>query len=332
MPCERVTPLVLPLGDSILLLLFLGRTAFGGGTVALEPSEKFLFARKHIASFIAQRTDDLIARLGKPRHAMRRASIFFLVSAFAAPIEDRGAALFPVAHGVPVAGFVGAQALIGTEAGVAPELGNLVKAGINPSGDALPFRIARSNQQDIAAGLDVANEGADAVRGIRGNEGLLGKDVLKLLVIFVGEGEVVRFFDLEAALISLANAAAARAFHAVEQIFFGAGQVGAVGSEVFGFESRGFAVLKSEVRIGDFQMQALEIVPRKLFEGLERGAPRDAGIEIEADIRSRPAGKRTAQNLHAELREREAGEVSAYFARLAQLGQNGLRVLRLGDE
>src|ERR1700686_1423082 len=104
MPCERVMPLVHPLGYFILLLLFFGRTAFGRRTVALQPSEKFLLARKHVASFIAQRAYDLIARLGEPGHAMRRASVLFFVSAFAAPVEDRGAALLPVAHGIPMAG------------------------------------------------------------------------------------------------------------------------------------------------------------------------------------------------------------------------------------
>src|ERR1700686_943550 len=202
MPCEPVMPLVLPLGYLFFALiyfiplLFLGRSAFGGGTVALQPSQKFLLARKHVASFVTQRAYDLVTRLGKPGHAMRGASIFFFVSAFATPIEDGSAALFPVAHGVPVAGFVGAQVLIGTKAGVAPELGDLVEAGINSSGDALPFRIARSNQQDIAARLDVANQGAHALHGIGGDEGLFGKDVLELLVIFVGEGEVVRLFNL----------------------------------------------------------------------------------------------------------------------------------------
>src|SRR5260370_26306795 len=115
MPCERVMPLVHPLGDSILLLLFFGRTAFGRRTVALQPSEKFLLARKHVASLVAQRAYDLITRLGEPGHAMRRAAVLFLVSAFAAPVEDGGAALFPVAHGVPVACFVGTQALMRTE-------------------------------------------------------------------------------------------------------------------------------------------------------------------------------------------------------------------------
>jgi len=106
---------------------------------------------------------------------MRRASIFFLISAFAAPVEDGGATLFPVAHGIPVAGFVGAQALIGTEAGVAPEFGDLVEAGIDSGGNALPFRIARSNQQDIAARLYVANQGADTLHGIGGDEDCLAK-------------------------------------------------------------------------------------------------------------------------------------------------------------
>src|SRR5208282_6423524 len=129
----------------LFFALFFGRAAFGGGTVALQPSEKFLFARKHVARLVAQLAYNLITGLGEPGHAMRRAAVFFLVSPFAAPVEDRGAALFPVAHRVPVAGFVGAQALIRTEAGVAPELGDLVEAGIDSGGDALPLRIARSN-------------------------------------------------------------------------------------------------------------------------------------------------------------------------------------------
>src|SRR5258708_28913156 len=79
-------------------------------------------------------------------------------------------------------------------------------------------------------------------------------------------------------------------------------------------------------------MQALEIIPGELLQGFERGTARDAGTEIEADIRSRPSGKRTAQNFHAELRECEAGEVSEDVAFFAQLGQNGQRVPRLGDE
>src|SRR6202790_4816066 len=205
MPCERVMPLVHPLGDSILFLflVFFGRTAFDRRTVALQPSEKFLLARKHVASFIAQRTYDLITRLGEPGHAMRGASVLFFVSAFAAPVKDGGAALFPVAHGIPVTGLVGAQVLIGTKAGVAPELGDLVESGIDSSSDALPFRIARSNQQDIAAGLDVANESADALHGIGGNERLFGKDVLKLLVIFVGESEGARLLDLSGARFRL---------------------------------------------------------------------------------------------------------------------------------
>src|ERR1019366_8023731 len=122
--------------------LFFRRTAFGAGTTALQPSEKLLFASEHVASFVAQLAHNPIARLGKPREAMRLASILFFVGAFAAPIEDGGAALFPIAHGVPVARFVGTQALMSAEAGVAPELGDLVEAGINSRGDALPFRVA----------------------------------------------------------------------------------------------------------------------------------------------------------------------------------------------
>src|ERR1039458_9980522 len=100
---------------------------------------------------------------------MRRASILLFVSAFAAPIEDGGAALFPVAHSVPVAGFIGTQTLMRTEAGVAPELRNLVEARIDSGGDALPFRIARAKQQDVAARFDIADQRADALHGVGGN-------------------------------------------------------------------------------------------------------------------------------------------------------------------
>src|ERR1035437_1874738 len=141
--------------------LFLGRAAFGGGAVALQPSEKFLLARKHVASLVAQLAHDLISRLSKPGHAMRRATVLFLISAFAAPIENGGAALFPIAHGIPVAGFVGAQALMSAETRVAPELRDLVEAGIDSSGDALPFRIARPQQQDVAGRFYVTNHRTD---------------------------------------------------------------------------------------------------------------------------------------------------------------------------
>src|SRR5882724_661870 len=100
---------------------------------------------------------------------MRRASVLFLIRAFAAPVENLDAAIFPIAHGIPMASFVGTQVLIGPEAGIAPELGNLVEAGIDSSGNALPFGIARTNQQDIAARFDVANERAHALYGIRGD-------------------------------------------------------------------------------------------------------------------------------------------------------------------
>src|ERR1035437_5503655 len=198
--------------------LFFRRTAFGAGTIALQPSEELLFSRKHIARLVAQLAHNPIARLGKPRDAMRLASILFFVGAFAAPVEDGGAALFPIAHGVPVASFVGTQALMSAEAGVVPELGDLVEAGINSRGDALPFRVAGAQQQNVPPRLDVAHQSADSLHRIGGNQGLFGKNVLELLVILVGECQVVRLFDLEAAFVRLANAAAAGAFHAIAQL------------------------------------------------------------------------------------------------------------------
>src|SRR5260370_33724728 len=114
----------------VLLLSFFGWPSLSGRAVALQPSEKFLFAREQVARFVAQLAYDLIARLGEPWHAMRRTAVFLFVRAFAAPVEDRRAAFLPVAHSVPVAGFVGTQALIGPETTVAPDLRHLVEARI----------------------------------------------------------------------------------------------------------------------------------------------------------------------------------------------------------
>src|SRR5260370_11954007 len=101
MLCERVTPLVLPpapkgafdlaftaslkrfpdtkpelsatpldsLSRSVFVLLLV-RTAFGGGAAALQPAEKFLLSRKHVATLVAQLPQDLITRLCEPRHAI----------------------------------------------------------------------------------------------------------------------------------------------------------------------------------------------------------------------------------------------------------------------
>jgi len=137
---------------------------------------------------------------------------------------------------------------MGTETGVAPEFGDLVEAGIDSGSDALAQRVAGSKQEDVAARFQVANQGADALDRVGGNERLLGKDVLKLLVIFVGESEVVGLFDCKTTLFRFANAAAAGAFHAIEQLFFGAGQIGAIRSVVFRFKSRGLAVFDPRTR------------------------------------------------------------------------------------
>src|SRR5208283_1406473 len=167
---------------------------------------------------------------------------------FAAPSENGSAALLPVAHGVPVAGFIGTQALMSAETRVAPELRDLIEAGIDSGGDALPFRIARPKQQNVSARFDVANYRTDTLHGVSRHERLFCKNVFELLVVFVGEGQIVGFFDLEAALVRLANAATAGAFHAVEQLFFRAGQVGAIGTVILRPESGGLAVFEAEVR------------------------------------------------------------------------------------
>src|ERR1700688_2811807 len=188
--------------------LIFGGGALSHGTSSLQPSQKFLFARKHVAGFITQLSYDLVAGFGEPGHTMRCATIFFFVRAFATPIENRGAALFPVAHGIPMASFVRAQVLIRAETGIAPEFGDLVEARINSSGYALPFRIACANQQNVAAGLDVAHQRANTLHGIGRYERLFREDIFQLLVVVVREREVVSLFDLQPALLCLPNAAA----------------------------------------------------------------------------------------------------------------------------
>src|SRR3954454_9689873 len=112
------------------------------GTAVLKPSENFLLAGKHIASLIAEGSYDLIARLGKPGHAIGAASVFLLVNAFTTPIENSRPVLLPVAQSVPMAGFIGTHVLIRTKARVSPEFRNFVEARINAGSNTLAFRVA----------------------------------------------------------------------------------------------------------------------------------------------------------------------------------------------
>src|SRR5260370_27568236 len=52
------------------------------------------------------------------------------------------------------------------------------------------------------------------------------------------------------------------------------------------FESSGLAVFGSEVWIGNFQMQALEIIPGELLQGFERGT-RSEERRVGKECRSR---------------------------------------------
>ena len=115
-----------------------------------------------------------------------------------------------------MASLVRTQILVRAETGVPPEFGNLVETGIDSRGDALPFGIARAQQQDIAARFDITNQRPDSLYRIGGYQRLLGKYILQLLEVFVGEAQVMRLFDPEAAFFRLANSAAASTFHAVK--------------------------------------------------------------------------------------------------------------------
>ena len=80
---------------------------------------------------------------------MQDAAVLFLVLPFPTPVVNPDATIFPVTHGVPVHEFIGAQNLAGAKAGVSPEFGELVEAGINAGGDASALRIACPQQQDM---------------------------------------------------------------------------------------------------------------------------------------------------------------------------------------
>src|SRR5437870_421585 len=112
----------------------------------LQPTEKALLARKNVPGFVANSGNNLVARLGEPRHSMKFAAILFLVSALAAPVVHLNPALLPVSHHVPLDRLIGPQDLARPVTGIAPELRNLIESGENARGDALAFRIAGTNQ------------------------------------------------------------------------------------------------------------------------------------------------------------------------------------------
>src|SRR5450432_616911 len=79
-----------------------GRRISGG----LQPAHEFLLPLKHFLGFIAEFRNELITGFREPWNAMRHATVFFLVSAFSAPIVNLRALLLPVTHHVPLNQFI----------------------------------------------------------------------------------------------------------------------------------------------------------------------------------------------------------------------------------
>src|SRR5436190_10555383 len=113
----------------------------------LPPAHQPLLSTIYFLGAIAQFADEFVARLNKPWHPVRDATVFFFVSALTAPVVNLCAASFPVAQHVPLNKFIGPEALAGAEAGIAPEFHNLVETWEDSAGNALPFWIAGPQQQ-----------------------------------------------------------------------------------------------------------------------------------------------------------------------------------------
>src|SRR5262249_47428770 len=149
-----------------------------------------LLPREHILCLVPQFPDNLIPRLRKPRNAMSDASIFLFVSPFATPIKDRDATLLPVLHRIPVASLIRTQVLIRAITRIPPKLRNLVVSGINPRSDALPFRIAYPQQQQVPGWSKMLYQRPHSLHRIRRHQTLLGEDVFQLLVVLIRESEI----------------------------------------------------------------------------------------------------------------------------------------------
>ena len=104
----------------------------------------------------------------------------------------------------------------------------------------------------------------------------------------------MRFFNFDAELFRFANAAAAGAFHTIKQDVLGLGQIGAVGTVELRRKAKAFCIFKTEMRVGDFEVQTLELVPGEFLERCESVVPGDTRVEIESHVGSGPSGKRTA--------------------------------------
>jgi len=78
----------------------------------------------------------------------------------------------------------------------------------------------RPQEQQVVRLPEMADQRADPLDGVRRHLALPREHAPQLLVVLVGEGEIVRLFDHDAALLGLADAAAAGAVHAFEEFVF----------------------------------------------------------------------------------------------------------------
>src|SRR5215470_4506439 len=132
--------------DACFKALFNIESPLRFGPLTLEPAQKALLHDKHVLGFVAELGNELVPRLGEPRNLVRFATILLFVSAFPAPIVDFHTTLLPIAHHVPLNGFIRPENLARPEARIAPEFRDLVEARKNSRRDALALGIASAQQ------------------------------------------------------------------------------------------------------------------------------------------------------------------------------------------
>src|SRR5262249_20614517 len=135
---------------------------------------------------------------------------------------------------------------------------------------------------------------------------LFGENILQLRVVLVGEREVVRFLDDDPALFGLADASAAGAVHAREQLVFAPREIGRVCLVRAPLHLSTSAVLVSKAPIGALEMPAAKIAKGPFGECRQERGPRVARSHVEPDIWRRPAGKRAPEDSQAQFAHDEA--------------------------
>ena len=176
--------------------------------------------------------------------------------------------------------LVRAEMLVLAPTRIAPKVRGPIAPQEDPRCDTNAQWIPCPQQQEVAGGKQMFDQQSDPVRAVGRHEVLLGENVLQLGIVIVGEGLVAGLFDDHPFLARLADRIPARlaAELMIDRIFIRL-QIDQVADRQLRLEAQARHVLRQELAIREFEMQAAELPEGEMLEGFHRRTLRDPGLE-----------------------------------------------------